>query len=60
VPNKKKDARKLKIPLEMAKNSMKHHAKSRADAHCELFFGGHVIDNISKSITIQELNQSLK
>jgi hypothetical protein len=58
--NNKKDAQKLKIPSEMAKNSMKRHAKSQADAQWELFFGGHVIDNISKRITIQELNQSLR
>jgi hypothetical protein len=44
----------------MAQNSTKHHAKSQVDAKWEIFFGGHVIDDILKRITIQELNQSLK
>jgi hypothetical protein len=44
----------------MAQTSMKHHAKFQVDAKWEIIFGGHVIDNISKRITIQELNQSLK
>jgi hypothetical protein len=53
-------AGKLETPSKMAKNSMKHHAKSQVDAKCKIFFDGHVIDNILKRITIQDLNQSLK
>jgi hypothetical protein len=44
----------------MAKNPMKHNAKSQVDAKWVIFFGGHVKDDISKRITIRELNQSLK
>jgi hypothetical protein len=44
----------------MAQKSMKHHAQSLVDAKWEIFFGGLVIDDILKRITIQELNQSLK
>jgi hypothetical protein len=44
----------------MAQKSMKHHAQSQVDAEWEIFFGGPVIDDILKRITIQEWNQSLK
>jgi hypothetical protein len=44
----------------MAQNAMNRHAESQVDAKWEIFFGGLVIYDISKRITTQELNQSLK